>query len=541
MKRLAALFAALILAGTGLALAQEYVATPVTVSKEKVRLNGKVFLSHVVLERQTLYGISQAYGVSVDEIQEANPSLKQTGLQKNSIILVPYREKTESVAEAAPQQPVQQAYTEHTVRWYEDIDDIARKYNVSVRDIMEYNKLKSRKLSTRQVLRIPLSGSGQAGETETQSPESQPQTDALPETPDTLGLAPEVPAEQELVIIPKESVEMALILPLQAGSMNMDFYSGVLMALKDIESEGIRVHAHVYDLTAGIPQADILARCDFVLGPVTPRDLEAVLQRTEGRVPVISPMDQKAASLADNYPNLIQAPSAAHFQYNDLCEWIKQDMKPQDKIILITEKSASNVTAPASFRTALADQELPYEILSYAIIEGRGIPATLSGMMTQTGVNRLIVASESEAFMGDVMRNIGIMLGKGYDVVMYAPSKVRTFDTIDGSAYHDASMHLSTAYFADYSSERVNRFVRSYRALFQTEPNQFAFQGYDTAWYFLTACARYGDHWQQMVPHWRCSGLHTDFLLEPNRTGNLKNTAVRRIVYQKNYTTTLEP
>ena len=127
MKRLAALFAALILAGTGLALAQEYVATPVTVSKEKVRLNGKVFLSHVVLERQTLYGISQAYGVSVDEIQEANPSLKQTGLQKNSIILVPYREKTESVAEAAPQQPVQQAYTEHTVRWYEDIDDIARK------------------------------------------------------------------------------------------------------------------------------------------------------------------------------------------------------------------------------------------------------------------------------------------------------------------------------------------------------------------------------------------------------------------------------
>lgn len=540
MKRLAALFAVLILAGASPAPAQEYVATPVTVSKEKVRLNGKIFLSHVVLERQTLYGISQAYGVSVEEIQEANPSLKQTGLQKNSIILVPYREKTETVTEAAPRQQAPQAYTEHTVRWYEDIDDIARKYNVSVRDIMEYNNLKSRKLTTRQVLRIPLNGSGLVTENGTQEP--RPETDGtLTEAPDTLVLTPEVPVEEELVVTPKESVEMSLILPLQAGSMNMDFYSGVLMALKDIESEGIRVHAHVYDLSAGIPQADVLARCDFVLGPVVPRDIEAILQRTEGRVPVISPLDQKAAFLADNYPNLIQAPSSPDNQYADLCAWIKQEMNPQDRIILITEKSAGNVTAAVSFRTWLASEELPYEILSYSIVEGRGIPATLTGMMTPGGVNRLIVASESEAFMGDVMRNIGIMLGKGYDVVMYAPSKVRTFDTIDGSAYHEASLHLSTAYFADYSAERVSRFVRSYRALFQTEPTQFAFQGYDTAWFFVTACARYGDHWQQMVPNWRSNGLHTDFLLKPNRTGNLKNTAVRRIVYRKNYTTTLEP
>ena len=275
--------------------------------------------------------------------------------------------------------------------------------------------------------------------------------------------------------------------------------------------------------------------------PVVRERVEAILQRVEGRVPVISPMDQKAASLADNYSNFIQAPSAADNQYADLCDWIKEDLQPHDKIILITEKSAGNVTAAVSFRSALAQQELPYDILSYAIVEGRGIPATLTGMMTQAGVNRLIVASESEAFMGDVMRNIGIMLGKGYDVVMYAPSKVRSFDTIDGSAYHDASMHLSTAYFADYSSERVNRFVRSYRALFQAEPTQFAFQGYDTAWFFLTACARYGDHWQQMVPNWRGSGLHTDFLLKPNGSDDLKNTAVRRIVYRKNYTTTLEP
>ena len=157
MKRLFTLLAALVLLSGTAALAQEYVPTPVTVSKEKVKLNGKVYLSHVVLEKQTLYGISKAYGVTEEELYEANPTLKATGLQKNAILLVPFKESAAPVVEGQAQN-----YTEHTVRWYEDIDDIARRYNVSVKDIMDFNDLKSRKLSTRQVLKIPLQGAPEA-------------------------------------------------------------------------------------------------------------------------------------------------------------------------------------------------------------------------------------------------------------------------------------------------------------------------------------------------------------------------------------------
>ena len=58
----------------GTAFAQEYTQTPVTVSKDKVRgRDGKVYLSHVVRERQTLFSIAKAYGVSVNDIYDANP------------------------------------------------------------------------------------------------------------------------------------------------------------------------------------------------------------------------------------------------------------------------------------------------------------------------------------------------------------------------------------------------------------------------------------------------------------------------------------
>ena len=531
-------------------MAQEYVPTPVTVSKEKVKLNGKVYLSHVVLERQTLFGISKAYGVTEEDLYEANPSLRETGLQKNAIILVPFREQ--AAVQDVPQE--EKGYTEHTVKWYEDIEDIARRYNISVKELMDYNGLKTRKLSSRQVLRIPVAhvvvaeeiaaeagSEGKAGNdtaADNDVKDGNPETPAQEEdtiTPDTDQESPAPVEEDILNFTPKKDVEFSLVLPLRASGsvseLNMDFYSGVLMAVKDLEADGLKVKMNVFDLMAGMPNMDILTRGDFVLGPVASRDMEAVLQRVDGRVKVISPLDQKTASLAQNYHNFILAPTPIENQWEDLAAWVGDDLDEDDCIIFVTEKGASNVSASVALRSAMARKDIPYQILSYAIVEGTSIPSTMERMLTRDGENRIVVASESEAFVGDVVRNIGIMMGKGYDVVMYAPSKVRTFETIEGSDYHAARLHISSSYFVDYSNPKVDAFVKAYRALFKTEPSQFAFQGYDTARYFIERCTR-GIRQAQ--------GLHTDFSLQFDTNGNAANSAVRRIVYNKDFSTTIE-
>ena len=566
MKRFTSIIvAALLSLGGTAALAQEYVPTPVTVSKEKVKLNGKVYLSHVVMERQTLYGIANAYGVKVDDIYEANPSLRETGLQKNAIILIPFKEMTEEA-------PVNKTFIEHSVKWYEDLEDIARRYNVSVKEIMDLNKLDSKKLNTRQVLKIPVpvvkeEATDQAGNEGAGNETPAPQEAYTGDDESKANTGEAKPAEETKIEVvteewpqkeedkvsfeftrpdtaPKELVNASLVLPFHTSGnvseLNMDFYSGVLMAMKDLEEQGVKVNLQVYDLMAGIPPIDALVKSDFVLGPVASRDLEAILQRVEGKVPVISPLDQKAAALAENYPSFIQAPTPADNQYDDLGLWVKEDTQENDKIILVTEKNGTNTTAAVAVRSALARQELTYDIVNYAIVEGRSIPEALLEIMVKDGVNRVVVASESEAFTSDVVLNLGIMLGKGYQVVMYAPSKVRTFETIEGSAYHDVSLHISTSYYVDYSSPEVDRFVRAYRALFKTEPSQFAFQGYDTAMHFVTWVALYGHGWTQMLEHGRSKGLHTDFLFDADPNGNHQNKAVRRIIYRPDYTTTLE-
>ncbi len=529
MKRLLTIMLAAVLCST-VAMAQEYVPTPVTVSKEKVKLNGKVYLSHVVLERQTLYGISKAYGVTEDDLYEANPSLRELGLQKNAILLIPYTDKPA----VSQDQEDKSAYTEHTVKWYEDIEDIARKYNISVKQLMEYNGLKNRKLSSRQVLRIPVERIEYAEEAPA-APAATTEVAAETDQPEAPVVAEPVQEAAPVLTFPKKgNVEFSLVLPLRAegnvSELNMDFYSGVLMAVKDVEAEGTRVKMNVFDLAAGMPSVETLTGGDFVLGPVASREIEAVLQRVDGRVNVVSPLDQKSASLAQRYSGFIQAPTSVESQWADLASWVVEDLSELDKVILVTEKGAANVAASVAIRSALAQKVIPYEILSYAIVEGIGIPAILEEKMVKDGENRILVASESEAFVGDVVRNIGIMIGKGYDVVMYAPSKVRTFETIEGTDYHNAKLHISTSYYADYSDPKVDAFVKAYRALFNTEPSQFAFQGYDTANYFMERSTKGIS---------AARGLHTDFTLEYDANGNACNKAVRRIVYKKDYTTEL--
>ena len=179
-----------------------------------------------------------------DDLYEANPSLRETGLQKNAIILVPFREQAASVQDA-PQD--EKGYTEHTVKWYEDIEDIARKYNISVKELMDYNGLKSRKLSSRQVLKIPVKHVAftEDDEISPRAPlgrnDNADSVSVVPAViPSEVEESPEPKVEDNLSFTPKQDVEFSLVLPLKASGnvseLNMDFYSGVLMAVKDLEA-----------------------------------------------------------------------------------------------------------------------------------------------------------------------------------------------------------------------------------------------------------------------------------------------------------------
>ena len=543
----------IIVCQTDYSRAQDYTAPQVTVSKEKTKMGGKLYYSHIVLEKQTLYSISKAYEVSLDDIYSANPGLKETGLKKNAVILIPdltAKEPEKGRKKKAGKE--EDKYTVHTVRWYEDLDVIAEKYGVTVESIMELNNLKGRKLKNRQKLRIPSATEVSAAE-----PEAAAQGPVVPATSgDVQNVSPENRtttgiSSSILPLFRKNSVDISLLLPLAAGDStsgsrsNMDFYSGALLAARQLGKEGVGIDLSVYDVADGQMHIteDRLKSSDVVIGPVSAGDLGRLMASAPNSTYIVSPLDHRAEPLALSYKNFIQAPSSSAAQYADLADWIREEKSPHDTVIIIHEKGIKDRTGINTLTQGLKENGIGFQTFSYNILEGRDIPDSLRSRMTLTARNHLMIASESEAFVNDVIRNINLMVHEKYDVAVYASSKIRGFDTIEGANLHNVNLHVSASYYIDYDQKEVQDFIMDYRALFNTEPTPFAFQGYDIILYFAGICSKYGNAWPAMLPLEEEELLQSGFRFSRVVVGQSEvgfaNTAIRRITYGPDYSVSL--
>ena len=583
------MFLSVALASVSPAFAQEnYVAPPVTVSKERIKVNGRLCYSHVVLEKQTLFSISKAYGVSIEDIYKYNPDVKKNGLKKNSIIVIPAAEELEKPSKAAkkvrneeskvkdetvrttvaekPKEEISSVTTEenagnepekkvepkiHTVKWYETIETIAAKYGVEVQDTMKANGLKDKELKSRQKLVIPSSPTAAGQNAPEQLVAEEPQNvendgrtdsgnnasgnDAASETSDKANSS-----DQTATYSSKNSVNIAIVMPFMAGtekpsSSSMDFYCGALLAARDLGNDGTDVNIDVYDADDRSREitAEKTSGVDFIVGPLSTDDIRRTYAAVGSGKVLISPLDQKVAGMTSEYQKLIQVPTPHDFQYADLAQWIADETKDGDKTILVTEKGARSSDAMTSLVNMIDLSGIKYTPITYSILEGRDIIESLKKATVEGDrhTNRFIVASESEAFVNDVFRNISLLSREDRLVEIFCHSKVRGYD-IEVESLHNNDLHVSLAYYIDYNSPDVIRFVKQYRALFNTEPTQFSFQGYDIVKYFAGLCAEYGDNWFNALGSARKTMLQTTFDF---RDGSRINEGVRRIEYEPNY------
>ncbi|HEY5919181.1 MAG TPA: LysM peptidoglycan-binding domain-containing protein [Chryseolinea sp.] len=113
-------------------------------------INGRVFVIHLVGEKETLYGISRRYGTTVDSILQYNPTA-DGGLEIGQILKVPY----------VPRRPQKSpgGGTTHTVAAKETMFSISQAYGVSIEEIKQWNSLTDNSLSIGQELVIKKGGS----------------------------------------------------------------------------------------------------------------------------------------------------------------------------------------------------------------------------------------------------------------------------------------------------------------------------------------------------------------------------------------------
>ena len=103
----------------------------------------KINQKYVVKKGDTLYGISNQYGVSVTELAEIN-GIKGSNLDIGKELMIPIKSGTN------PNNMFM-----YTVKKGDTLYGISRKYNTTIKEIMELNYLKDTNLIPGTIIRIP--------------------------------------------------------------------------------------------------------------------------------------------------------------------------------------------------------------------------------------------------------------------------------------------------------------------------------------------------------------------------------------------------
>ena len=557
-------------------IASAFAQIPIEVSKEIVKIEGKNYYIHHVKQKETLYSLGKAYGVTTDIIVKNNSSLA-TGLKEGSIIYIPINDNN-TLQITKPNKK----YKRHTVKWYEDITDISEKYNVPVEAIIALNNIPDGKLKARQVLQIPdaeyLAGflaAAAVSESSSTQQNNNTKADSTLSAIDTMN-AP----ERRTSLQPRdknEALEIALVLPLNSvnpenlSSNFMDFYAGALLAVKDFKEKNISSNAYgfknanpelvlnVYDLNQYNTIHMLLDEPDFkknqlIIGPARASRIQELMgYATAEEIPLISPLDNNAEPLLNGCHYLVQVPTPIAAQLENIVDELKNEyMKQPAPVLLISEKGGTDASYIAKAQQLLDDRGIPYHNISYGILEGRTISETMISLVdTLSGTpNFAFVPSNSEAFVSDALRNLDICHNYGNTKInVFGMPKWRNFETINIELYHKLNLHLAIPYFVDYSSANVEKFLLRYRALYNTEPTPYAYQGYDITRYFLDLANEYGKEFINLEKFVPAQMLQSNFDFqrkEPQQpedpTGpkaGIVNRATISIIYNPDYTVTL--
>ncbi len=121
------------------------------IDSKKIQLDGKEFYLHVVQKGEGLYRISVNYGVSMNEILKANPDINEQ-LQLGQIVRIPIISGRNSDDYEMEQS---RAHIYHTVEKGQTAYFIARKYDVTLEQLYQYNPGIENGLVSGTILKIP--------------------------------------------------------------------------------------------------------------------------------------------------------------------------------------------------------------------------------------------------------------------------------------------------------------------------------------------------------------------------------------------------
>jgi LysM repeat protein len=438
-----------------------------------------------VLPKETLFGISKKFNVSISEINAANPELIH-GLKSGMKLIVPNKV------------PVQdnENFVLHTVVKDDTVFNLSKRYQVSQSDLFKLNLSLNDGLKLGMVLKIkPIQGNPIV--------DIEEKTEANDELfdEDETGLFIE---NLDL----NKRINVAIMLPYQLSKLNdsiknesfgknnallsiaTDFHMGAEMAIDSLRRKGLMLNVKYFDSENSISKLQSIVtitdfnNVDVIIGPLFFDKAYWLSQQVS--TPVVVPfLSSKQGGISKD--NLIKSSANSETLTIKLLSHLENLYKGENIIVVNDGKEESQ-----SKLWHIVNKLKGFDsVSSISVIKpekGYIANAKFLEKLNPESKNWVILISDENVTTASTINNL-----KGFisdmEIKLIALDKGKNFDNVDNNTLGMLNFLYPSSDFLNMSNSHVNNFFNSYQEKNFSLPSSYALRGFDVTYDTLVRIA----------------------------------------------------
>ena len=478
---------------------------------------------HVVLPKETKYGIARKYGITVKELEELNPKVD---VLKPGVMI---RVGTDVLDE--PVILTDEVFEFYEVKPKETLFGLSRKFDVSQDSLMSLNPALEDGLKIGMVLKVPNTDDEDNLPGDTEELASEAKNENANKKLDLSNKLSNFNTKELVVLLPynlsqidQDSISSYkdAILDDRVLRISLDFYSGVKMAVEKAKSFGISTQLKTYDTRRNVQEVtNIISSNDFssvdaVIGPLLQNTTEAAAARlAQYNVPVISPLSNREMR---SYQNLFQSRPTDEILKNAMFDYLEKNAVGKNVIIIADaaknqEKNELTQILPNS-RVILPSE-------AYLSAE------KIKGVLSNTQETWVILESSNIGLISSTTSALN-RLAREHQIKLFTTNRNSGFedDVVDNEHLGRLNFHYPSV-DKQYDDMMTEEFIEDYKEQFNMIPNQYVVRGYDLTLDILLRLASAEDLYDSFEKYTGFTEYHENkFHYNSKRNGGFYNDAV---------------
>ncbi len=477
---------------------------------------------HIIIPKETKYGIARKYGMTVKELEELNPMV---GTLRPGIML--------KVGTNVLDQPViitDDDFDFYEVQPQETMYSLTRRFQVEENSLVALNPALKDGLKWGMILKVPTKDSkGRKFEDieiadipalPTSELRSMDLSTKLKNF-ETKNLVLMLPYNLNTISNDSVSNAKAILTQDRVLRISLDFYSGALMAVERAKELGISTNLRIYDTqnkagkVSSIISGNDFKNVDAVIGPLLQATSEeAATKLSSLNVPVISPMTNRELRAL---PNLYQSRPSDDMLRDAMIDYLKNNSQGKNVIIVADGASANT---KAKLISAIPNARI-LNPGSNNISEG-----SLGAVLDKSRENWIVLESESLGLLGSATSALS-RLSRNNRITLFTTYKNNSFesDVVNNEHLGDLNFHFPSEY-KEFDENISDSFIDAYKTKYGYIPNKYTVRGYDLTLDVLLRLAAMGTMEESVKANIITEYVENKFLYKPKANGGFYNDAI---------------